>query len=54
MPEHLITPAQTCVHFITKFLDMAGVIANYAAKKLLGSQMEKYRSKKVAGDDVIY
>jgi len=31
---------------------MAGLIANYAAKKLLGGQMDKYKSKKVAGDDV--
>lgn len=31
---------------------MAATIANYAAKKLLGSQMDKYKGKKVAGDDV--
>lgn len=31
---------------------MANVIASYAAKKVLGKQMDKYRSKAVAGDDV--
>jgi hypothetical protein len=30
---------------------MATIVANYAAKKLLGKQMEKYKSKKPAGDD---
>jgi len=30
---------------------MASLVANYAARKLLGSQLEKYKHKNVAGDD---
>jgi len=30
---------------------MAQIITNYAAKKLLGSQLEKYKHKAVGGDD---
>jgi len=31
---------------------MAAMVGKYAARKLLGSEMDKFRSKKVAGDDV--
>lgn len=30
---------------------MAQIVTKYAAKKLLGSQMDKYKHKDVAGDD---
>lgn len=30
---------------------MAAMVGKYAARKLLGSEMDKFRSKKVAGDD---
>lgn len=33
---------------------MAAQIANYAAKKALGQQMDKYKHKKVAGSDVCF
>lgn len=44
--EHILQDDTTLVP-----TTMATLVANYAARKVLGGQLEKYKHKNVAGDD---